>query len=999
MRRTELAPLVRRPWPKAAHAVLVCLGLGLGLCQAGTQVLAGDTERSIRNETVIRHLSLVEPAEASPANVQPVKASLQPAQAQHTDDAEDSEIWIDSDQPTASSSYSNDPVYAGTPPRELPRMNGDEGEVWIELADPPGEIAIADDSAVAGADQITAAGNQPESLPSPPQAPVYTRIILGQSEGSLVRIKDGSESPNCAVNPTTHSDVAFHEPPLPNPWGETLLLPQNPPCVAAKLRESLLLNQTLSTAGSRPIYVRQGPKSSLLYVKAELAPETSGVAQRAPGLARTAPNVAKTARRQTAPSVAQTTRGVAQTAQSLVGNATRSGYDLQPEVILTSNEAEQQVRDTDLRSQDTSRPRLASADSSGNKSSDSALDQSVRDQKEFASPATAPQDRPQQAALQSTVGVTDTVYREVPDHQSSQQRTVPDVQPVIKSVTSQNIGGSSQTVKPAQDSSSSGDSLSGQASSRSGGAGQVATEVRTALAEAEGQTAVQPLPPLAPLQSQEATQPATTPTQEPPGYAEAASEELEEPVVAEVQGSPFEIIEESGELTVIVRRSKLLRTKTDVYRTAVVDSNICEVVQFTPREISILGKSQGATHVTFWFQDQRYHPITYLVRVIPDPEVEKQQSERYELLESHLAKLFPESKVDLVVVGDKLVVRGQARDAAEAAQIMGIIRGELVRARGIAEGQAADPIGREAAGQALPAIQVVNMLRIPGPQQVALKVKIAELNRTAARNFGVDTQLNFDQGKFLIQSLLNLTSGGTASIIGNFDGGDLQFGLHYLEEHGVVRMLSEPTLITLSGRAATFIAGGEFAVPTTVGVNGVGAVTTDFRAYGAIITFLPTVLDKDMIRLEVAPEFSQIDRKNTVNGTPGLRTRAVTTTVEMREGQTLAIAGLLDDSMTGNNQGDLPIVNQIFGRRSLSRNETELIILVTPELVHPMEPEEVPPLPGFDVTEPTNHEFYLKGHLEGRPTLEYDSTTWPRLRRRYNAGGPATISGPFGHGQ
>jgi pilus assembly protein CpaC len=467
---------------------------------------------------------------------------------------------------------------------------------------------------------------------------------------------------------------------------------------------------------------------------------------------------------------------------------------------------------------------------------------------------------------------------------------------------------------------------------------------------------------------------------------------------SEAAATPFEIIEESGELTVIVRRSKLLRTQVDVYRTAVVDSSICDVVQFTPREISILGKSQGATHVTFWFQDDRYRPVTYLVRVIPDPEVEKTQVERYELLESHLAKLFPESKVDLIVVGDKLVVKGQARDAAEAAQIMAVIRGELVRGRSVAEGRAADPVGQEAAGQTLPAIQVINMLRIPGPPQVALKVKIAELNRTAARNFGVDMHLNFDQGKFLIESLLNISSGGSASVIGNFDGGDLQFGLHYLEEHGVVRLLSEPTLVTLSGRPATFIAGGEFAVPTAVGVNGVGAVTTDFRAYGAIITFLPTVLDKDLIRLEVAPEFSQIDRQNTVNGTPGLRTRAVTTTVEMREGQTLAIAGLLDDSMTGNNRGDLPIFNQIFGRRSLSRNETELIILVTPEIVHPMEPEEVPPLPGFDVTEPTNHEFYLKGHLEGRPTQEYDSTTWPRLRRRYNAGGPATISGPYGHG-
>ncbi|GAB6187726.1 hypothetical protein JCM17478_32280 [Thermopirellula anaerolimosa] len=512
--------------------------------------------------------------------------------------------------------------------------------------------------------------------------------------------------------------------------------------------------------------------------------------------------------------------------------------------------------------------------------------------------------------------------------------------------------------------------------------------------------------------SQSAAASAATPLQQAPGFAEMRVEETssgaslveevpssqEHEMAGELLAAPFEIIEESGELTVIVRRSKLLRTKVDVYRTAVVDPAVCDVSQFTPREIAILGKGQGATHVTFWFADERYRPVTYLVRVKPDPEIEKQQTERYSLLQSHLARLFPESKVELTAVGDKLIVRGQARDAAEAAQIMAVIRGELVRARGVAEGQADDPVGRMAAGQDLPALQVINLLRIPGPAQVALKVKIAELNRTAARNFGVDMKLNLDQGKFLIQSLLNLSSSGTASILGTFDGGDLKFGIHYLEEHGVLRMLSEPTLVTLSGRPATFIAGGEFAVPTAVGVNGVGAVTTDFRAYGAIITFLPTVLDKDLIRLEVSPEFSQIDNKNKVNGTPGLRTRAVTTTVEMREGQTLALAGLLDDSMSGNNQGDLPIVAQIFGRRSMSRNETELIILVTPELVHPMEPEETPPLPGFDVTEPTNHEFFIKGHLEGRPTAEYDGTTWPNLRRRYNAGGPAMISGPFGHG-
>jgi pilus assembly protein CpaC len=184
-----------------------------------------------------------------------------------------------------------------------------------------------------------------------------------------------------------------------------------------------------------------------------------------------------------------------------------------------------------------------------------------------------------------------------------------------------------------------------------------------------------------------------------------------------------------------------------------------------------------------------------------------------------------------------------------------------------------------------------------------------------------------------------------------------------------------------------------------VGSVGLNAVTTDFRAFGAIISFLPTVVDKDRIRLQVAPEFSQINNQLAVGGTPGLNVRAATTTVEMREGQTLAIAGLLEDNYNGNTVGDLPFLSQIFGRRNATHNETELIILVSPELVHPMEPEEVPPLPGFDVTEPTGSEFFLGGHIEGNPTRDHRSTVWPRLKRRYGQGGPAMTSGPFGHGQ
>jgi|GEM_PF-1550445 len=481
---------------------------------------------------------------------------------------------------------------------------------------------------------------------------------------------------------------------------------------------------------------------------------------------------------------------------------------------------------------------------------------------------------------------------------------------------------------------------------------------------------------------------------------------------------PFEIIEPlSIPIRVKVRRGLLMRTDFPIYRSAVVDPAICDLVQFTPREVSIIGKSVGTTTVTFWFRGGPQRPMIYVVKVEPDLEIRREVENEYRVLAQILSELFPDSKVELIPVANKLIVRGQAKDSQEAAQIMQIVRREMMSGLNTGGGNFGSAVGPDLFDAAAASVldpyelggkvrvrnefRVVNLLKVPGPQQVALRVKIAELNRSATRGFGVnlDTEMNISETAGLfVESMLNAVGGDAPSVLAQFDGEDIGIGIRWLEQEGVIRMLSEPTLVTMSGRPATFVAGGEFAVPTVVGVGGVGAVTTDFRTFGAIISFLPVVIDKDRIRLQVSPEFSQINSALTNNDAFGLDVRAVTTTVEMREGQTLAIAGLLDESMKGTKVGNLPILSHIFGRRDMNRTETELIILVTPELVHPMEPEEVPPLPGFDVTEPDNRQFFLHGELEGFPTQNYRSTIWPRLRHRYQGNGPAMISGPFGHG-
>ena len=500
--------------------------------------------------------------------------------------------------------------------------------------------------------------------------------------------------------------------------------------------------------------------------------------------------------------------------------------------------------------------------------------------------------------------------------------------------------------------------------------------------------------------------------------APAVGDSATEYLAADEQIGPFEIIDqmEENKISLIVRRRRILRTQFDIRRTSIIDPSVCDVLQFTPREFSLVGKKLGTTQITFWFEDGSHRPITFLIRTLPDPDIQNMLEKEYKEFEAQINRHFPNSKVIFTILANKLIIRGQAYDAIEASQIMSVIRSGPTRANNytgsFSEGPAATllEMGENNANRAN--LEIVNMLTIPGVQTVALKVKMASLNRSKARGLGVDLSVSVADGQFFLKSMVDsLTSSGggvSANLLnksGSFGGsytfkdGGVSWGINYLENAGVVRVLSEPTLVTTSGKEATLVAGGEFAVPTTVGVGGASAVSTSFRAYGAIVSFLPVVIDKDLIRLDISPEFSALDAAGTNNqtGTPGLTTRAITTTVEMREGQTLAIGGLIDTSMKGESSGNLPWIGNIIGERGTTAEETELIVLVTPELVMPLEPEAVPPLPGFDVTEPTNGQFYIHGKLEGTPTQEYRSVVWPQLRNRYTHGGSAIMSGPYGH--
>src|SRR5262249_3239152 len=281
----------------------------------------------------------------------------------------------------------------------------------------------------------------------------------------------------------------------------------------------------------------------------------------------------------------------------------------------------------------------------------------------------------------------------------------------------------------------------------------------------------------------------------------------------------------------------------------------------------------------------------------------------------------------------------------------------------------------------------------------------AELNRTGMREIGADfltadaetgviagTQIGGAtiQGDATLNGL-NRRGGavsGMTTLFGIFPPSDLQFFLSVLRKNSLVRILAEPNLIAMSGQAASFLAGGEFPVPipqTTTG--GVGtSVTVTFKEFGVRLNFVPTILNGDTIRLSVDPEVSSIDFSIGAvlvpGGTPvpGLNVRKAHTTVELNQGQTLAIAGLLQltlDAKTTRSPGlgDLPILGPFFSNTTHNRLEKELVILVSPYLVEPLQPDQVPPTPGDEVKTPTDCEFYLLNRIEGRTGLDWRSTT------------------------
>jgi pilus assembly protein CpaC len=492
-------------------------------------------------------------------------------------------------------------------------------------------------------------------------------------------------------------------------------------------------------------------------------------------------------------------------------------------------------------------------------------------------------------------------------------------------------------------------------------------------------------------------------------------------------------------LDLVVGRPRILQLKQAPVKFQTVDPTIAdiEVIRDSKdKAFFVLGKQPGTTVIALFFAEpgtpDKFKVLNYLVRVVPDPEAKSRIERVYKALEDEVNRAFPNSVVRLCLVGDKLVVAGQAKDSAEAAKILAVVREQAP----LATPPSRIPVDRidvtlqadpnnpdQSIAQGLQNFvvsgnaNIINLLRVPGEQQVMLRVQVAEVQRNALRSIGMNFALLNNAGTTVFGQrtggLLGADNafGPNANLAASLDGGSFLLAMNALRQMGYSRTLAEPTLVSLNGQAATFQAGGEFPVPVVTG-NAVNALQgVNYRPFGVSLNFTPLVFDKDRIRLTINAEVTALSG-TTVNALQGgnnfqipgqLNSRRFTNVVELREGQTLAVAGLISNTLgTQSNRvplfGDVPLLGRAFGFDSVTSSEQELVFLITPELVHPMEHGEVPPMPGHNVFEPGDTEFYLLNRLESRRSEDYRAGARTDINRmlNYRQGKDQYITGPFG---
>ncbi len=400
---------------------------------------------------------------------------------------------------------------------------------------------------------------------------------------------------------------------------------------------------------------------------------------------------------------------------------------------------------------------------------------------------------------------------------------------------------------------------------------------------------------------------------------------------------------ESVAVNVLVGQSRVINFDRPVGRFSVSNPEIAEAVLVTPDQVLVNGKAFGQVNFIAWEQSGgEFLVFDVYVRA------------NLSLIDSQMRTLFPKEDIRLSQANGSVVISGSVSNSATAAQVQAVV---------------------EAAG-----FKAVNMLASPakGVQQVQLQVRVAEVSRNRMKEIGTSFTYQGSPGS---GGYLNSGSGpsglgtplaqpgpgcvGCGIITGPLTpalnllamGGNTLAMLRMLQTQGAVRELAEPNIIAMDGQEASFLAGGEFPIPVIQSDGTRMGITIIFKEYGVRLNFKPTIIDEDHIRLELTPEVSTIDFNTGVKFDgfliPGLLTRRAKTGVELRDGQSFALAGLLDNREIKSLSAvpvisQVPILGNLFKSKSFQKNETELMFIVTANIVKPVNRDELPQMRGID---------------------------------------------------
>lgn len=432
------------------------------------------------------------------------------------------------------------------------------------------------------------------------------------------------------------------------------------------------------------------------------------------------------------------------------------------------------------------------------------------------------------------------------------------------------------------------------------------------------------------------------------------------------------VIDFSPRIHATLGKSALLKLPEATSRVSVGDKEIADIILINPRELYLLGKKVGTTNVIIWGRNGQSSVVDINVGMDASG------------MQSKLEQIMPNEK-NIVVsnAADSLVISGSVFDAAKVDRVMQI-------------------------AEAYAGKKVVNMLSVSAPQQVMLEVKMAEVSKSILDKLGASfgaARSNGGVAYAIASGFLGLQAAGGASGGGllTITKDNTTIKIDAENKDGLIKILAEPNIMAISGQEGSFLAGGKIFIPVPQGV-GTNTITLEEKDFGVGLRFTPTVLEGNLINLRVTPEVSELSASGTTISAAGFTSsvlpsftiRRASTTVQLRDGQSFAIAGLIKNNVTETIRrfpvlGEIPIIGALFRSSAFQSDKTELLFVITPRLVKPLPADYALPTDSF--VEPSKTEFFLGGKLEGSGPVAKDANGTTNTQPAPAPAAPADGSG------